>query len=200
MFSFWTITEHVSYQLKKVPNQAKIDLDFKKMVSITLEGLWMVSDRIDDFRFFVTFHRSGPAKIFSYWTIMQHVSYQSKKFLIKPRLIWTSLRWLVLLWKDYGWFQIELPIFDFSSNFTGPDLQKFSVFELSCSMFSYQSKKFLIKPRLIWTSSRWWVLLWKDYGWFLIELSIFDFSSNFTGPDLQKFSVFELSRSMLAIN
>ena len=168
------------------------------MVSITLEGLWMVSDRIVDFRFFVKFHRSGPAKIFSYWTIMQHVSYQSKKFLIKPRLIWTSLRWLVLLWKDYGWFQIELPIFDFSSNFTGPDLQKFSVFELSCSMFSYQSKKFLIKPRLIWTSSRWWVLLWKDYGWFLIELPIFDFSSNFTGPDLQKFSVFELSCSMFS--
>ena len=127
-------------------------------------------------------------------------SYQSKKFLIKPRLIWTSLRWLVLLWKDYGWFLIELPIFDFLSNFTGPDLQKFSVFELSCSMFSYQSKKFLIKPRLIWTSSRWWVLLWKDFGWFQIELSIFDFSSNFTGPDLQKFSVFELSRSMLVIN
>ena len=32
--------------IKKGPNQAKIDLDFIKMVSITLEGLWMVSDRI----------------------------------------------------------------------------------------------------------------------------------------------------------
>ena len=51
---------------KKVPNPAKIDLDFIKMVSITLEGLWMVSDRIVDFRFFVKFHRSGPAKIFSF--------------------------------------------------------------------------------------------------------------------------------------
>ena len=58
--------EHVSYQLNKVPNQAKIDLDFKKMVSITLEGFWMFSDRIVDFRFFVKFHRSGPAKIFSF--------------------------------------------------------------------------------------------------------------------------------------
>ena len=77
--SFWTITEHVSYQSKKVPNQAKIDLDFIKMVSITLEGFWMVSDRIVDFWFFVKFHRSGPAKICSFWTITDHVSYQSKK-------------------------------------------------------------------------------------------------------------------------
>ena len=79
IFSFWTITEHVSYQSKKVPNPAKIDLDFIKMVSITLEGLWMVSDRIVDFRFFVKFHRSRPAKIFSFWTITHHVSYPSKK-------------------------------------------------------------------------------------------------------------------------
>ena len=77
--TFWTITEQVSYQSKKVPNQTKIDLDFKKMVSITLEGLWMVSERIVDFQFFVKFHRSGLAKIFSFWTIMEHVSYQSKK-------------------------------------------------------------------------------------------------------------------------
>ena len=66
IFSFLTITEHVSYPLKKVPNQAKIEQDFIKMVSITLEGLWMVSDRIVDFQFFLKFHRSGPAKIFSF--------------------------------------------------------------------------------------------------------------------------------------
>ena len=95
------------------------------MVSITLEGLWMVSDRIVDFRFFVKFHRSGPAKIFSFSTITEHISYPSKKM---PRLIRTSSRWLVLLWKDYGWFLIDLLIFDFSSNFTGTDLQKLSVF------------------------------------------------------------------------
>ena len=121
-------------------------------------------------------------------------------FLIKPRLIWTSSRWWVLLWKDYGWFQIELLIFDFSPNFTGPDMQKFAVFELSRSMLVINQKRFLIQPRLIRTSWRWWVLLCKDYGWFLTELSIFDYSSNFTGPDLQKFSVFELSRNMLAIH
>ena len=79
IFSFWTITEHVSCQSKKVPNPSKIDLDFKKMVSITLEGIWMVSDRIVDFWFFVKFHRYGPAKIFSFRTIMEQVSYQSKK-------------------------------------------------------------------------------------------------------------------------
>ena len=71
--------QHVSYQSNKVPNQAKIDQDFMKMVSITLEGLWMVSDRIVDFRFFVKFYRSGPANIFSFRTITEHVSYQLKK-------------------------------------------------------------------------------------------------------------------------
>ena len=37
------------------------------MVSITLEGLWMVSDKIVDFRFFVKFF-TGPdlKKIFSF--------------------------------------------------------------------------------------------------------------------------------------
>ena len=83
-------------------------------------GLWMVSDRIVDSLFFFKFHRSGPAIIFSFCAIMEHVSYPSKYLLIKQN---TSLRWLVLLWKDYGLFLIELPIFNFSSNFTGPDLQ-----------------------------------------------------------------------------
>ena len=35
-------------------------------VSFTLEGLWMVSDKIVDFRFFVQFHMSGSAIIFSF--------------------------------------------------------------------------------------------------------------------------------------
>ena len=48
---------------KKAPNQAK---DLIKMVNVTLEGLWMVSDRIVDLRFFVKFHRSGPVIIFSF--------------------------------------------------------------------------------------------------------------------------------------
>ena len=36
------------------------------MISITLEELWMVSDKIVDFRFFIKFHMSGPAIIFSF--------------------------------------------------------------------------------------------------------------------------------------
>ena len=115
--------EHVSYASKKALNQAKIYQDLIKMVSITLEKLWMVPDKIVDFRFFVKFHRSGPAIIFCYSTITEHVSYPSKKLLIKPRFIRTSSRWSVLLWKDYGWFLIGLSIFNFSSNFTCPDLQ-----------------------------------------------------------------------------
>ena len=36
------------------------------MLSITLERLWMVSDRIVNFRVFVKFDKSGPAIIFSF--------------------------------------------------------------------------------------------------------------------------------------
>ena len=82
--------EHVSYQSKKVPNQAKIDLDFIKIVSITLEGLWMVSDRIVDFRFFVKFHRSGHAKISVFELSRSMLVINQKRFLIQPRLIRTS--------------------------------------------------------------------------------------------------------------
>ena len=170
------------------------------MVSVTLEGLWMVSHRITDFQFFVQIHRSGPAIFFSLWTMIEHVSYPSKKLLINQK---TSWRWWVFLSKDYGWFMIELSILNFSSNFTGCNNFEISHVAIIFSFWtimehvSYPSKKLLIKPK---TSSRWWVLLRKDYGWFLIELSIFDFSSNFTGPDLQKFSVFELSWSTLVIH
>ena len=47
-------------------NQAEIYQDLIKIVSITLEGLWMVSDKIFDFQFFVKFHMFGPAIIFSF--------------------------------------------------------------------------------------------------------------------------------------
>ena len=99
------------------PNLAK---DLINMVCATVEGLWMVSDRIVNFPFFIQFDRSGPAIICSFSTITEHVSYASKKLLIKKK---TSSTWCVLLWKHYGWFLIELSIFDFSSNLTGPDLQ-----------------------------------------------------------------------------
>ena len=48
--------------IKKAPSQAK---DLINMVSVTPERLLMISYRIVDFRFFVKFHRSGLAKIFS---------------------------------------------------------------------------------------------------------------------------------------
>ena len=151
------------------------------MVSVILEGLWMFSDRIVDFQFFVKFHRSGPAIIFSFWTIMEHVSCASKKLLIKTRFIRTSSRWSVLLWKDYGCFLIEFSIFNFGQISQVRTCNNFQFLNYHDHV-SYGSKKLLIKPRFVRTSSRWWVLLWKNYGWFLIKLSIFDFSSNFTGP------------------
>ena len=48
---------------QKAPNQAK---DLMNMVCATLEGLWIISDRIVEYLFFVKFHRSGPAIFFSY--------------------------------------------------------------------------------------------------------------------------------------
>jgi len=111
--SFWTPTQHVSYASKKIVK------DLINMVSVTLEGLWMVSVRIVDFRIIVKFHRSGPTIIFSFWSLTEHVSYASKKIVIKQKTSWT---WWVLLWKDYGWFLLELSIFELSSNFTSPEL------------------------------------------------------------------------------
>ena len=61
-------------------------------VSFTLEGLWMVSDKIVDFRFFVKFHMSGAA-IIQFLNYHNHVRYGSKKLLIKPRFVRTSSRW-----------------------------------------------------------------------------------------------------------
>ena len=155
------------------------------MVSVTPEGLWMVSDRIVDVRFFVKFHRSGPAKIFSFWTIMENISYSSKKLLSQAK----DLIKMVSVTPDGLWMvsdRIVKSRFFVKFHSSGPAI----IFSFSTIMehVIYPSKKLLTKPK---TSSRWWVLLRKDYGWFLIELSIFDFSSNFTGPDLQK--VFQLS-------
>ena len=56
------------------------------MVSITLEGFWMVSDKIFEFQFFIKFHMSGHAIIFSFSTIMEHVSYASKKVPNKAKI------------------------------------------------------------------------------------------------------------------
>ena len=145
----------------------------------------MFCKRIFDFQFFVKFHRSGPAILFSFWTITEHVSYASKKLLIKPRLIRASLRLSVLLWKGYGMFSDRIVDFQFFIKFHRSRPAIIFSFWTIMEHVSYASKKLLIKPRFIRASSRWWVLLWKDYGCFLRELSILKFSSNFTGPDLQ---------------
>ena len=89
IFNSWTLYEHVSYESIKAPHQAK---DLVNMVCVTVEGLWMVSVRIVDFRFFVKFHIAGPELIFSFWTLKEHVSYVSKKLLTKQK---SSSTWCV---------------------------------------------------------------------------------------------------------
>ena len=123
-FQFLIYNGACSLWIKKAPKEEKHLIN---MVCVTLEGLWIISDRIVDFRFFVKFHRSGLAIFLSSWAITEHVLYASKKFLIKEM---TRSTWWVFLWKYYGWFLLELLIFDFSSNFTDPDMQHSSVFEL----------------------------------------------------------------------
>ena len=54
-FSFFELSQSILVIHQKDPNQAKNHIN---MVSVTLEVLWMISDRIVDFRFFVKFHRS----------------------------------------------------------------------------------------------------------------------------------------------
>ena len=63
--NFQFLNHHGASELsiKKAPNQAKIYQDLIKMVSITLERLWI---DLRDFRFFVKFHRPGPAIILSF--------------------------------------------------------------------------------------------------------------------------------------
>ena len=132
---FQLLSFHIACSLcmKKDPKHGEDQIN---MMSVPLEVLWMISTRIVDFQFFVKFHNSGHATFFSFWTIPEHVLYSSKKLLIKEK---TSSTWWVLLSKYYGWFLIELSIFDFLSSFTGPDLQKFSIFELPrCMLVMHQ--------------------------------------------------------------
>jgi len=132
-------------------------------MSVPREGLWIVSDRIVDFRFFVKFHMSGPAIIFRCWSITEHVSYASKKLLFKQK---TSSTWCVLLWKDYGWFLIELSIW-FLNYHRGCQL---------CIKKLPNQEKDLINIVSV-TLEGWWMVSDRTVD--------FDFSSNFPGPDLQ---------------
>ena len=141
IFSFWTIMEHVSYQSKKVPNQAKIDLDFIKTVSITLEGLWMVSDRIVDFRFFVKFHRSGHAKIFSFWTITEHVSYPSKKVSNQAKIDQDLIKLVSITMEGLWMVSDRIVDFRFFAKFHRSGPAKIFSFWTIMEHVSYQSKK-----------------------------------------------------------
>ena len=173
--NFQFLNHHGASELsiKKAQYQAKIYQDLIKMLSVTLERLWLVCDRIIDFRFFVKFHRSGPAIIFNSWTIMEHVSCPSKKILIKPRFIRTSSKMMSVTLERLWLVSDRIVNFRFLVKFhrSGPAII-FNFWTIT-EQVSYPSKKLLIKQRYIKTSSRWWVLLWKDYGWLLRDFRFF---------------------------
>ena len=167
---------HVSYTSKKLLMKQKTSSTWG--VLLWKDYRWFMTD-LSIFDFFVKFHMYGPAIILSFRTTTEHVSYASKKLLIKQR---TSSTWWVLLWKYYGWFLIDrFSIFchvsqvsDFqflncsmlvSQEKSGPG--KIFSFSTIREHDSYASKKLLIKQK---TSSTRCVLLWNDYGWFLIEI------------------------------
>ena len=159
---FWIMREHYHLCHEKAPNQAKHLIN---MVCVNLEWLWMVSDRINDFRFFVKFHKSGPAIIFCFWSTMEHVSYASKKLLKNKN---TSSTCFVLVTLEGLWI-ISDRIVDF--RFFVKFQRSAAAILFSFSTFTehvlYASKKILIKQK---TASTWCVLLWNDYGWFLIQI------------------------------
>ena len=89
----------------------------------------MVSEKFVDFGSFVKFHRSRPAIIFELsWSmlIVHQESSPSAQDIEGPHHddVYYSRT-------DYGWFLMGLSIFDFSSNLTGPDMQKLSVLRTS---------------------------------------------------------------------
>ena len=146
IFQFLNYHGACKFSIKKDPNKSKIYQDLIKMMSVTLERLWLVSDRIVNFRFFVKFHRSGPTIIFNFWTITEQVSYPSKKLLIKQRYIKTSSRSWVLLWKDYGWLLRDFRFF-VKFHRSGPAI--IFNFGTITEQVSYPSKKLLIKQLYI---------------------------------------------------
>ena len=134
--SCYTDPDMQKFSVFKQPRSMLVKLQKKLLIKektsstwwvLLWQVLWMISVRIVDFRFFFNFHRSGPAKIFNFWTTTVDVSYTSKKLLMKQKI---SSTLSVFLWKDYGWFLTDLSILYFLSNFKGPDRQKFSIFEL----------------------------------------------------------------------
>ena len=69
------------------------------------------------------FFNVGPAIVFRFLTITEHVSYSSRKLPINTRYIRNSKDGGYYSRKDCGRFLIGLPIFNFSSSFSGPDVQ-----------------------------------------------------------------------------
>ena len=63
IISVFELSQSMLVMHQKNPNEAK---DHINIVSVTLEVLRMISDRIVDFPFFVKFHKSRSSIIFSF--------------------------------------------------------------------------------------------------------------------------------------
>ena len=105
-FCFWTITEHVRYPSRTLPTNPRYIRTSSRWWVLLLEKLWLVSDRIVNFRFIVKFDRSRQVCRFSifhhtwqvrtcsFWTITQQMSYPVP---INPMNIRTLSRCCLLL-------------------------------------------------------------------------------------------------------
>ena len=93
------------------------------MVSITLEGLWMFSDRIVDFQFFVKFHKSGPCNNFRFLNYHGACYFCIKKAPNKATIDLDLIKIVSITLEGLWMFSDRIVDFQLLSNFTCPDLQ-----------------------------------------------------------------------------
>ena len=125
---------------------------------LLLDGIFMVSKIFEFFRCFVKFDGSGHAKFFTFSTLRSKINgfWKVCRFGFLVKFDWSGPAII------FGFWTITKHLNYLSRLF--PINQR-----------QYQD---LIKMVNISYS-------WKDYGWFLIGLLIFDFSWSFTGPYMQ---------------
>ena len=108
------------------------------MVCVTLEGLWMISDKIVDFRFFVKFQMSRTFNIFQFLNYHRACSLCIKKApnqgkdLTKMGSVTLEVLWMIS--------DRIVDFHFFCGSFTDADLQISSIFELPRCMLVMHPK------------------------------------------------------------
>ena len=137
-FSFFELLQKMLVMHQKSSLSSK---DLINMVSVSLEVLWIVPDRIS---VFVKFHSSGSAIIFSFWTLKKHVSYASKK---TPNQAKELINIVCVTAEGLLIVSDRIVDFRFFYKFHSSGPAKIFIFWTMTENVSYASKKILIKQR-----------------------------------------------------